>query len=249
MDPYLSDEHLMIPYMGAMEDFSLIYDGYYPACRFTALAYVGETWHAAGSDSRGRAHLFSSRDGETWAEMEAEASFGSVRLKDYGDIIAIFPGKLADELLLIGSAGVAVTVPDCPHCIEASRFSDDPVSEIRLENGVICWKAPDGEERHALLGDLAHHRVSWDWVQKHRAVLIDLRPGRETKQFRIPGVIPVPGNLFETFLRSVSREAHLALLDDSTEGADQAAELARKAGWLNCRSMGSIREALLTGEE
>ena len=249
MGPYLSGSSLMIPYMGAEEDFCRIYAGYYPVCRFTALACISEAWYAAGKDSRNQVRLFSSGDGVTWTEMEAEASFGSVGQKDYGDIIAIFPGELADELLLIGSAGVAVTVPDCPHCIEASRFSDEPVSDVKLEEGIIRWKTLAGEEKQTNLGDLAHHRVSWKWVHKHRAVLIDLRPTEESEQLRVPWMLSFPEPLFDTFLRNVPREAYLALLDDETDRADRAARQARKAGWRNCRSMGSIREALLTGEK
>ena len=249
MEPYLSGERLIIPFEGMEEDFNRIYEGYYSVCRFTVLARVGETWYAAGSDSRNQACLFSSGDGMTWTEMETEASFGSVRLKDYGDIIAIFPGGLADELLLIGSAGVAVTVPDCPYCIEASRFSDGTVSDVKLENRVIHWRMPGGEEMQASLDDLAHHRVSLEWVRKHRAVLIDLRQGEEKERYRLPGAVAVPENLFEAFIRGVPRDAYLALLDDETDEADRAAEQARKAGWANCRSMGSIRKALLTGEE
>ena len=237
---------LMIPYGETEERFDSVYEGFYPPCCFSALAGIGETWYAAGNDGAGMPHLFSSESGSVWTERSIEPSFGRLRSKDYGKIEAVYPGILTDELLLIGSGGVAVSVPDCPHCVEAVRFSDEPVTEVHREGDRIRWRTAGGAEKSAALTDLIRHRVPWEWVVKHRAAVLCLYASAETEPPRIPRAIPVPENAFDRLIRELPREAYIAVTHTDPGKADSAAGLARKAGLTNCRSMGGIREALLT---
>ena len=238
------DGILMIPAGEGEEKFGSVYRGYFPACRFTALARVGETWYAAGNDSAGIPRLFSSESGAVWTERNMEASFGTLRPKDYGTVVLICPGMLRDELLLLCSEGVAVSVPDCPRCVEAARFSDEPVTDPRREGDRIRWKTAGGEEKSAGMENLVRHRVSWDWVIRHRAAVFCLYPDGETDPPRIPRAVPVPEAAFEALARSLPRETYAAVMHPEAGRADAAAVLARKAGLENCRSMGSLREAL-----
>ena len=239
------DGLLIIPYGGSEERFDTVYGGYYISCRFSALIRDGETWYAAGNDGAEIPHLFSSESGSVWTERNIEASFGTLRAKDYGTILAIYPGALQDELLLIGSGGIAVSVPDCPHCVEAVRFSDEPVPEVRREGDRIRWRTSGGEEKCAALQDLIRHRVSWEWVVKHQAAVLCLYPA-DTDPPRIPRAVSVPEDTFERFARALPRQAWIAVMHADPGKADSAAAQARKAGLPNCRSMGGIREALLT---
>lgn len=239
------DGLLIIPYGESEERFDRVYEGYYPSCRFSALAGIGGTWYAAGNDGAGLPRLFSSERGSVWTERNIEASFGRIHARDYGTILAICPGILPDELLLIGSSGIAVSVPDCPHCVEAVRFSEEPVSDIRREGDRILWRIPGGEEQSAALPELIRHRVSWEWVGKHQAAVLCLYPA-DTDPPRIPRAVSVPEDTFERLIRGFPREAWLAVMHADPGKADSAAAQARKAGLANCRSMGGIREALLT---
>ncbi len=237
---------LMIPAGEGEEAFGSVYGGYFPACRFSALARTGGTWYAAGNDGAGVPRLFSSESGAVWTERNIEASFGRIRPKDYGTVMLICPGMLRDELLLLCSGGVAVSVPDCPRCVEAVRFSDGPVTDLRREGDRVRWKTAGGEEESAGAERLVRHRVSWDWVILHRAAVFCLYPDGETDPPRIPRAVPVPEAAFEALARSLPRETYTAVMHADAARADGAAAQARKAGLENCRSMGSLREALLT---
>lgn len=238
----------MMPDDAGSISFTEKYRRFYPDCRFTALCQIPNGWYVAGTDEAGRAHLFHAPEGETWTEISIEPAFGDVPYREYGEIVLILPGALPDEIVLIDARGTAITVPDCPSCIEASRFCEEPIGAISCNGKRLRCEMPDGRMQEYSVEFLSKHRVGWPWVEKHHAILVDLRDPEQRKHMQVPGAIPIPGDKIEALLRSVPPDTYLALLDTEAADADEAARQARRKGWSHCRSMGSAASVLLPNE-
>ena len=248
-EPYLTpDQQLMMPDDSGSIRFSEKYRRFYPECRFTALRRIGDEWYAAGTDARGRVHLFSAPEGETWTEISIRPAFGDVSYSEYGDIALILEGALPNEIVLIDLLGTAITVPDCSFCVEASRFCEEPIRAVSWEGKMLRCEMPDGRIQEYPVELLSKHRAGWPWVEKHHAMLIDLRDAEERKRLEIPGALAIPAEKLETLLRSVPHDTYLALTDTDASDADEAAKQARRKGWKHCRSMGSAEAVLFPDE-
>ena len=224
-------------------DFNAAYAGYYPACRFTALAAGSGLFYVAGLDEAGRPHLFTSISGGVWDErpLAAVDRLGG-RIQTCGRVVRIVYADALRQALLITDAGQVVTLPDCPKCLRIHAVSGVPV-DARLAGDMLEIELEGGAWTRLPLNTLSQYRVSWsfaDQLVRRGATVVDLRESGEFARGHLPGSVNVPFAELSDWLRARSRGEALLFLCRTGLLADEAADHARAGGWLNAYSMGGL---------
>ena len=223
------------------------YRGYYPGCRLTACAAGCRQFYAAGTDSSGTAHLFSSADGTVWAEMNLQPRLGPLKVSDYGDILAVFCDDDAGQLFLVGRNGCLITVPDCPRCVRARRISELPLirAEIDRPGHRILLTDTAGKLLRLRTDTSAEYRCDRTYMEPHLGkdgVLLDLRDPDRIAADPYPGAIPCPEELLEALYEKYPRGYWLFFVCERGFLSDQAVRDAREKGFRNSWSLGGIED-------
>ncbi|MCM1220044.1 MAG: rhodanese-like domain-containing protein [Lachnospiraceae bacterium] len=224
-------------------DFNSSYAGYYPACCFTALGAGGGLFYAAGIDSSGFPHLFSSLSGGVWEEhgLAARTPFGS-QTQARGRIVSILYAESARQVLLVTDAGQVVTLPDCPKCIQIRDIPGCPAS-ARLQEDMLEINLADGTSTKIYLRIFLQYRVSWSYASElvqSGGKIIDLRTPEEFASGTLDGSVNVPFGLLADWLRGQKKDSVLLFLCRMGTLADEAADFARSDGWEKAYSMGGL---------
>ena len=224
-------------------DFNAAYAGYYPSCRFTALASGGGLFYAAGLDEDGQPRLFTSLSGSVWEERPLTAvDPAGGRIRTQGRILRIVYADALRQALLITDAGQVVTLADCPRCLRIHPFSGTP-TDARLAGRNLEITLEGGARTCIPLYALAQYRVSWgfaDRLVQQGAVIADLRAPEEFARGHLPGSENVPFETLGNWLASHGKGETLLFLCRTGVLADEAADYARGGGWVNAYSMGGL---------
>jgi len=228
-------------------DFNALYQGEYPVCTWTALAWVNEEFYLAGIDAQGNPHLFTSLLGSVWEQRTLTAHhplFGSQRVT--GRIVRILHEPQERQVFLICSSGQLVTLADCPKCLRIQQVSTDGLRDGRLENGMIVLvRNEDGSEILIRPQDAAQHRVAWDFAQPFLAdgqgLVVDLRSPDEFTASHLPGSQQVSLTELSDWLTDQPRKKALFFVCRAGVQADDAVRLARKRGFSKAWSLGGLR--------
>ena len=224
-------------------DFNSIYSGYYPPCRFTALAACGGFFHAAGTDDNGRPHLFSSMSGSAWEErpLATRDPMGDL-ITVNGNVIGIIGHEEQRQLFLVTDAGQLVTLPECPKCMRVHALGGRPAG-ARLCGSDIIVDMEDGTRTLLSVNALTQYRVSWTYAAglfAKGAVIADLREKDNFALGNIPNSVNVPFSALSDWLTARDKAEVILFLCRTGTLADEAADFARAGGWLNAYSMGGL---------
>lgn len=223
-------------------DFNKAYQGYYPACTFTALARAGGMFHLAGVDEHSCIHVFVSLLGGVWEEKNLVAQqpmMGPIRVK--GEVLRILYDDDSNQTFLLCRNGQLATLPDCPKCVRIMQLQNSPVKDGRVENDTILVEFADGSTQKVLIYDAVQYRVSLDYAYQclqEDAVVIDLRSqGKYTGEY-IHGSINIPFDQLGEFLPKLDPQKPIIFLCRIGIKADEAVLYARRCGFSRAYSLG-----------
>ncbi len=228
----------------SMMDFNALYAGYYPALTLTAAAFIQDMYYAAGTDEKGRPHLFSSLLGHTWAEVNITVKNGLILPEAYGDVISIMGDPSSGLIFLAGSNGYLITLPDCPRCVRARKVRGGRLIKAELADEMIVLTEEDGEGIHRPVYSEAVYRCSWIFAEgyiKKGGIIADLRmPGAGDRQ--LPRSLSITEDRLEEFFKTCPEETYVFFLCKTGVRADEAAREARERGFSHAYSLGSTED-------
>lgn len=218
-------------------DFNQYYHGFFPACRWTS-AGSGKLLYLAGTDAKGLPHLFSSRSGEVWTEMNIRPRMSLLQPECYGDIVSILYDTQSRVVFLATRGGCLVTLPDCPQCVRARIVCFGPLASGRLEEDQLILTEADGTE-HMMFKDLeTEYRCTWSFALPYLqsgGYAVDLRQaGDPLPAMARVQVLPSDG------WDSLPSDTPLFFFCESGVLADAAARRAREAGHALAYSLGGV---------
>ena len=239
---------LMINQGGGWRPFGFndLYQGEYPACNFTALAYAGSEFYLAGLNPAGQPHLFTSLLGTVW-EMRSLTTthplLGTQRAA--GAIVKILFEDEQNQVFLVCSSGQLVTLSDCPKCIRIQQVSDQELLGGRIDGGQLILNLADGREAAITLSDAVQYRVALSFMQGHlkngSGLIVDLRSNVEFASGNLPGSINITMDDLPEWLGEQSIDQAFFFICRVGLLADDAARLARNRGFRKAWSLGGIR--------
>lgn len=225
-------------------DFNEIYNGYYPACTFTALTYAGGLFYLAGVDLKGYAHVFVSLLGSVWEERNLVAlqpMSDPVRLK--GEILRILYDGDSNQVFLICRSGQLATLPDCPKCVKIIQLQSSPAEDGWFDNECIVVRFADGLAQRVLKSDAIQYRVSLSYAYQCLAQggsLIDLRTCEEYAAGHLRGSIHIPFDRLGEHLPKLDPVKAVVFVCRIGVKADEAVLYARRCGYSKAYSLGGI---------
>lgn len=227
-------------------DFNEIHRGFYPACRFTALAYAGDMFQMAGLDGEGCPHVFSSLLGNAWEErnLTARSVMGQQR-RASGQVLRILFDEQSHQTFLVCRNGEVVTLPDCPKCVKIKilELGGAAVSDGFLEGDGIVLHLTDGRRLRVPVFQAVQFRISLSYcaeIQKQGAILADLRTPEEFARGHLPGSISLQPEEVEDFLQGREKNQRIAFICRVGTAADDAARCARRMGFPYAYSLGGV---------
>ncbi len=227
-------------------DFNGYYQGQYPDCKISALAYTRFGFLLAGLDKSGQPHLFSSLLGTVW-EMkvmtETHPLLGSNRVA--GEIIRILEDRENEQVILVCRNGQWVTLSDCPRCIRIRQATNGTVSDATIADGCLIIKLADSREISLALNDAVNVRADLSFAQEQiragQGYLIDLRPASEFAGWHIPGSINIELSYLSDWIKSQPKTIAAFFICRNGVFADDAAQIARRMDLRRAYSLGSIK--------
>lgn len=229
-------------------DFNSYYRGYYPFCKFTAVAERGRCIYAAGTDEGGNPHLFLSVDGAAWEERVIVSRFHLTKASAYGRIQNILPAPDSELVFLVTENGYLVILPDCPKCVRALQLSEIPIGEGWISGNKICLRDIHGKVIQYFRDVAMWYRCAWTYAAPHLGkdgVLLDLRGKESRQEIPIPGAIPFEEDYLDIFLTEAPKESYLFFVCERGMKADDAVSLARARGYEKAYSLGGVGDILL----
>ena len=230
---------------GRWEDarFNENYQGYYPACRFTAIAGGEGMFYAAGTDGDGGPHLFTSLMGGVWNEIPLID--GQTGQTPGAEVVSILFEEESAQAYLICGDGNFVTVPDCARCIRVRRAAEAVVKEAFFADGDVTLVCADGGRIKIPAAAARQYRASADFLAKlfsgRGGYLLDFREDAAADQLpeplsrqaaaRILTYRTVPFAGFKRLLSDIPDTEPVAFVCLSGALADEAAVYARKRGY------------------
>lgn len=226
--------------------FNSIYEGYFPACRFTALGYLEQRYYAAGTDEGGNARVFESDGGEVWIErplVEIDPMGGRTALP--GDVIKLLYMDKPFHLILLSDAGEMAIVPDCPKCVKILPLEGHPTDGC-MEDGWIHIRWSSGVWGKLPLSAAQQVRVSWElaqrWLLHDQAQVVDLCPQTALQTEFFDHRIQMEMQEIPEWLEGISTERCILFLCQYGTQADQCAKMARRMGFVRAYSLGGTEE-------
>lgn len=216
--------------------FNEQYRGYYPPCRFTAIAATEKGFVAAAVDGQEKPLLFRSMLGGVWERAELVCREGIPS----GRIIRILVGEKPEQLFLCCDNGELITVPDCPRCMKLRRVSNETVLDAALCGDQILLTLQKDASVAVPLRELSQMRVHPDWALKalsQGAALVDLgcHPASPFAQSWAKVLLAraerVEAEALEDWLPMQSKDRKLIFLCDYGVQAERAAGTARRLGY------------------
>lgn len=97
--------------------FNNYYDGYYPACSFTAVCMGGGRIAVAGTQNDGKPALYFSTNGNVWSarELNYQGPQNNYLFVE-GTPLRMTYQKEKDQFVLVFDNGFLLEVPPCSHC-------------------------------------------------------------------------------------------------------------------------------------
>ncbi len=212
-------------------DFNEDYKGYYPACRFTALAATEADFVAAAQAEDGLPYVFRTVRGGVWDMVNltgGTALSGYVRAS--GKVNEVLYDNVTKQVFLLCDNGELVTLPDCPKCVRIGRVSTKALIQGRIVDKKIILQTEEGETLKISLQEAMQIRISVSYAEerlKREGQLIDLRRV-ETEEL-------------PELLRTLPADTFLAFICNYGIRSDEAARYARKLGFTQAFSLGGAK--------
>lgn len=232
------------------------YAGYYPACRFTAIACKEGTFYAAGIDMEGKPHLFASLMGRVWNETKL-VDFHAKRQAS-GKIVRILYEEDENQMYLICENGTLITVPDCVRCIRIWQVTEKRVADGLLQERDIILCCKDGSQVRVPVSAARQYRASAEYIAEqfveNGGYLVDFRHGQtgaaeNVLRENLPQIlhrVVTDGNgvytsiefaNFRGWLDDMPQATVIAFVCESGVLSDEAALYARRLGWKRAYSI------------
>lgn len=226
-------------------DFNMTYKGYYPFCRFTAVAAGDDLVYAAGTDQSGTPHLFSSTNGSVWAPVNIAAKLMLISVKDYGDIIRILYNRENHQPMLITRNGYLVILPDCPRCVSARQVSNCQLADAEFEDGKVKLTDETGAVSYAMYRRSQQYLCDWSfaepWLRKG-GLLLDLRDPGKAKAAPLPYANVIAPKILEYLLGKIPRDTAVFFVCEYGFQAEEAVSEARRMGYERAYTLGGIED-------
>lgn len=226
-------------------DFNRFYEGYYPACNFTAIAYTGDVFYISGVDDSARPHVFTSLMGNVWEEENLtmlHPLYGQVHTS--GKILRILYDSTSEQIFLICQNGQLVTLPDCPKCVRIQQVGNAEVVDGEIEGNDIVIQFLDNTQNHIPLEEVSQYRVSRSYFREKLASccqLVDLRTKQEYLQDGLQGSINIPLDQIYDWLKTERKQETLVFVCRNGIQADMAAAYARSHEFTHAYSLGGMK--------
>jgi rhodanese-related sulfurtransferase len=222
--------------------FNEQYKGYYDSCSFTALAYSGGQFYAAGLDDKWRPHLFVSVLGTVWGEQslqEVRPNRESKWLK--GRIIKILFSDKPFQVLLLTDQKELAAIPDCPMCMVIRELPETPIDAVVKPPWIeIKWKS--GKTEKVSIHSVAQYRISWTYgaklVHDHKASIIYITGPYPDRFVDYPIDKRLSSLEVERWLEDQNEDDWLLFLCETGTRSDRSAELAQQLGFSHAYSLG-----------
>lgn len=224
-------------------DFNQEYSGYYPPCRFTAVAWCGSSFLAAGveesgagGDGKERIVAYSSLRGGVWQPENLTAYTPDGPRPPRYPVSCICADSASGQIFLLGGKGQVITLTGCPKCVKAARFTDKDIVAGQVEGSFLRLTFADGSRSEVALSAALQLRLSWEAAERKReegALLVDVGSGSEEEEAgsRIPAGIPVPVARLNAFLKTQDKGRTMVFFCRSGIRAEAAAKSARAQGF------------------
>jgi len=117
-------------------DFNKEYQGYYPPCRFTAVAWTGGGFLATGTEAGAkegkeagsfRPVAYSSLRGGVWQPENLTARIPEGIVAPTEPVYDICTDQASGQIFLLGGRGQVITLTGCPKCVKLSHFTDQDI--------------------------------------------------------------------------------------------------------------------------
>lgn len=219
-------------------DFNKEYQGYYPSCRFTAVAWTKSGFLAAGL-TEGLPVLYSSLAGGVWQLENLTAMTPEGPLSPTQPIYAICPDMVSGQTLLLGGKGQVITLTGCPKCVKISYFTDQDILRGELTKGMLKMTLADGSIREvhqeAAL-QLALSREAAEEKRNQGGIWVYVGTGEEQPEgaegfHDFTGVLICPLPKVGALLQACPKEQILVFCCESGVKAEAAAKTARAEGF------------------
>lgn len=225
-------------------DFNGLYQGYYPPCRFTAVAFCDGAYCAAGTGPQGETMLYRSLLGGVWepANLVMQTPTGAVR-RPMGPCVAILHHGASGQLLLVCQNGQLVTLPDCPKCVSIRSISAEPLLAAALEGEELVAATISGRQLRLPVAGAVQYRVSRGFTAallQGGGVLADVRNADDHEENGLPQSVCLPLQALEQGLAAYAQSTPLVFYCENGAKADQAARYARQQGYSKAYSMGGL---------
>ena len=221
-------------------DLNQMYQGYYPACRFTDAVVCAGMLYVSGTDASGIPHVYTSGRGDVWTQIPISPQKSLINERVYGDIIRILFDPESAQLFLVTRNGYLVTLPDCPKCVRARHVSDAPLADGMLDGKKIVMITAGGEKILYSVYVAAEYRCAWSYAKAHvgkDGALIDLQ---STPADKLPGAVQISLEDTDLLLAHLPKETYVFFVCEHGRKADEAVRDARSMGFRNSYSLGSV---------
>lgn len=214
-------------------DFNMMYQGYYPACHFTAVGTTEKDFVAAGMGKDGLPYVFRSLMGGVWESVNLICGNKLVGYqRASGRIVDILYDEKTKQIFMPCDNGELLTIPDCPKCAMIQKITDEEVAGGYLgeDNKKIILRTATEKEVIVDLIDAVQIRISFDFAQdklREGGILVDLR------KIDIDDV--------GEWLTTQPTDRFIAFLCEYGVQADSAARYARRKGFHMAYSLGGER--------
>ena len=219
---------------GERFDFNKEYEGYYPATRFTAIAWTGSGFLAVGvtgTDEMGqRTVAFGSLRGGVWEPENLVAKTPEGLIIPREPVHQICQDPVSGQIFLLGGKGQLITLNGCPKCVKISFVGDQDIYNGWVEGETLHLEMADGSQREMSL---------------HAAMQLHLSPEASREKIAQGGIYVFVGEVEDapadmtcclpsevgTFLRGQSQNQILIFVCESGVKAEAAAKAARALGY------------------
>lgn len=230
-------------------DFNAQYAGYYPSCRFTAIACCSGLFYAAAVAPDGLPWVFSSLMGGVWGPVNLiSVSVDGGNLHPTGKVLRILYDVGENQVFLICENGELVTLPDCPRCIKVKRVTTKDIADawIDRDSKEIVMHCGDGTEYQIPLREAVQYRATLDYIKQQLVsggYLVDVRGQDLYDSESVENSVCVPLEDLPDWLEELPRNTVLAFFCQKGIRSDKAADYARRKGFSHAYSLGGLRDA------
>lgn len=216
---------------GQPYDFNGEYAGYYPACRFTALAWTSSGFLAAGVNvDDGRIVAYFSLRGGVWQPENLVAQTTEGPMVPREQVRGICQDPVSGQVFLVGGRGQVITLNGCPKCVKISFFGEQDIVSADVEGELLRLRLADGSQSEVHLHAAMQLHLSRESAEeKHRQGGIYVYVGEAEDAPADSFCCSLSG--LAAFLREHAKEQIFLFVCESGVRAEAAAKAARGAGY------------------